>query len=255
MSIFCLLLQLLAIYFNQFQEMSKKKKKQLRKERQEQDGRESNEKSREVSPENMSSDEQQKEKKEQDTTTTIQMSNKKKKLLMRRERKLRQFKHEMSLINVDQKTLERRKQQIEEQREAQRKQKQKREEWKNGKLSVEIVDQIKKRIRIIEFLDLQARHIRYEKSKSEKIKKGLLLSSRKKEQLHKTSEEKGEYASFFYETTKEEWGKGEEQMGYCVAGKSGVRIFCFLQLLCFFISVANYCAISSITSKVSLILC
>ena len=241
--------------------MSKKKKKQLRKERQEQDGRESNEKSREVSPENMSSDEQQKEKKEQDTTTTIQMSNKKKKLLMRRERKLRQFKHEMSLINVDQKTLERRKQQIEEQREAQRKQKQKREEWKNGKLSVEIVDQIKKRIRIIEFLDLQARHIRYEKFKSEKIKKGLLLesvplsSSAKKEQLHKTSEEKGEYASFFYETTKEEWGGEEEQMGYCVAGKSGVRIFCLLQLLCFFISVANYCAISSITSKVSLILC
>ena len=171
---------------------------------------------------------------------------------MRRERKLRQFKHEMSLINVDQKTLERRKQQIEEQREAQRKQKQKREEWKNGKLSVEIVDQIKKRIRIIEFLDLQARHIRYE---SEKIKKGLLLSSAKKEQLHKTSEEKGEYASFFYETTKEEWGGEEEQMGYCVAGKSGVRIFCLLQLLCFFISVANYCAISSITSKVSLILC
>ena len=232
--------------------MSKKKKKQLRKKRQEQDGRESNEKSREVSPENMSSDEQQKEKKEQDTTTTIQMSNKKKKLLMRRERKLRQFKHEMSLIKVDQETLKRRKQQIEEQREAQRKQKQKREEWKNGKLSVEIVDQIKKRIRIIEFLDLQARHIRYE---SEKIKKGLLLESAKKEQLHKTSEEKGEYASFFYETTKEEWGGEEEQMGYCVAGKSGVRIFCLLQLLCFFISVANYCAISSITSKVSLILC
>ena len=118
------------------------------------------------------------------------------------------------------------------------------------------MDQIKKRIRIIEFLDLQARHIRYEKSKSEKIKKGLLLSSSaKKEQLHKTSEEKGEYASFFYETTKEEWGGEEEQMGYCVAGKSGVRIFCLLQLLCFFISVANYCAISSITSKVSLILC
>ena len=235
-------------------QMSKKKKKQLRKERQEQDGRESNEKSREVSPENMSSDEQQKEKKEQGTTTTMQMSNKK----TRRERKLRQFKHEMSLIKVDQETLKRRKQQIEEQREAQRKQKQKREEWKNGKLSVEIVDQIKKRIRIIEFLDLQARHIRYE---SEKIKKGLLLesvplsSSAKKEQLHKTSEEKGEYASFFYETTKEEWGGEEEQMGYCVAGKSGVRIFCLLQLLCFFISVANYCAISSITSKVSLILC
>ena len=254
---------MLAIYFNQFQEdttttnnkTTKKKKKQLRKERQEQDGRESNEKSREVSPENMSSDEQQKEKKEQDTTTTIQMSNKKKKLLMRRERKLRQFKHEMSLINVDQKDLERRKQQIEEQREAQRKQKQKREEWKNGKLSVEIVDQIKKRIRIIEFLDLQARHIQYEKFKSEKIKKGLLLESAKKEQLHKTSEEKGEYASFFYETTKEEWGGEEEQMGYCVAGKSGVRIFCLLQLLCFFILVANYCAISSITSKVSLILC
>ena len=196
----------------------------------------------------MSSDEQQKEKKEQGTTTTMQMSNKK----MRRERKLRQFKHEMSLIKVDQETLKRRKQQIEEQREAQRKQKQKREEWKNGKLSVEIVDQIKKRIRIIEFLDLQARHIRYE---SEKIKKGLLLESAKKEQLHKTSEEKGEYASFFYETTKEEWGGEEEQMGYCVAGKSGVRIFCLLQLLCFFISVANYCAISSITSKVSLILC
>ena len=116
----------------------------MRKKRQEQDGRESNEISREVSPENMNSDEQQKEKKEQDTTTTMQMSNKKKKLLMRRERKLRQFKHEMSLINVDQKTLERRKQQIEEQREAQRKQKQKREEWKNGKLSVEIVDQMKK---------------------------------------------------------------------------------------------------------------
>ena len=90
---------------------------------------------------------------------------------------MRQFKHEMSLIKVDQETLKRRKQQIEEQREAQRKQKQKREEWKNGKLSVEIVDQIKKRIRIIEFLDLQARHIRYEKFKSEKIKKGLLLSS------------------------------------------------------------------------------
>ena len=237
--------------------MSKKKKKQLRKERQEQDGRESNEKSREVSPENMSSDEQQKEKKEQGTTTTMQMSNKK----MRRERKLRQFKHEMSLIKVDQETLKRRKQQIEEQREAQRKQKQKREEWKNGKLSVEIVDQITKRIRIIEFLDLQARHIRYEKFKSEKIKKGLLLesvplsSSAKKEQLHKTSEEKGEYASFFYETTKEEWGGEEEQMGYCVAGKSGVRIFCLLQLLCFFISVANYCAISSIILKVSLILC
>ena len=250
---------MLAIYFNQFQEdttttnnkTTQKKKKQLRKKRQEQDGRESNEKSREVYPENMSSDEQQKEKKEQGTTTTMQMSNKK----MRRERKLRQFKHEMSLIKVDQETLKRRKQQIEEQREAQRKQKQKREEWKNGKLSVEIVDQIKKRIRIIEFLDLQARHIQYEKFKSEKIKKGLLLESAKKEQLHKTSEEKGEYASFFYETTKEEWGGEEEQMGYCVAGKSGVRIFCLLQLLCFFISVANYCAISSITSKVSLILC
>ena len=155
--------------------MSKKKKKQLRKERQEQDGRESNEKSREVSPENMSSDEQQKEKKEQDTTTTIQMSNKKKKLLMRRERKLRQFKHEMSLINVDQKTLERRKQQIEEQREAQRKQKQKREEWKNGKLSVELVDKIKERIKMIEFFDMLSCHTWYMKYKSERIEKGLLL--------------------------------------------------------------------------------
>ena len=152
--------------------MSKKKKKQLRKERQEQDGRESNEKSREVSPENMSSDEQQKEKKEQDTTTTMQMSNKKKKLLIRRERKLRQFKHEMSLINVDQKTLERRKQQIEEQREAQRKQKQKREEWKNGKLSVELVDKIKEKIKMIEFFDMLSCHTKY---KSERIEKGLLL--------------------------------------------------------------------------------
>ena len=155
--------------------MSKKKKKQLRKERQEQDGRESNEKSREVSPENMSSDEQQKEKKEQDTTTTIQMSNKKKKLLMRRERKLRQFKHEMSLINVDQKTLERRKQQIEEQREAQRKQKQKREEWKNGKLSAELVDKIKEKIKMIEFFDMLSCHTWYMKYKSERIEKGLLL--------------------------------------------------------------------------------
>ena len=156
-------------------QMSKKKKKQLRKERQEQDGRESNEISREVSPENMNSDEQQKEKKEQDTTTTIQMSNKKKKLLMRRERKLRQFKHEMSLINVDQKTLERRKQQIEEQREAQRKQKQKREEWKNGKLSEELVDKIKERIKMIEFFDMLSCHTWYMKYKSERIEKGLLL--------------------------------------------------------------------------------
>ena len=156
-------------------QMSKKKKKQLRKERQEQDGRESNEISREVSPENMNSDEQQKEKKEQDTTTTMQMSNKKKKLLMRRERKLRQFKHEMSLINVDQKTLERRKQQIEEQREAQRKQKQKREEWKNGKLSAELVDKIKEKIKMIEFFDMLSCHTWYMKYKSERIEKGLLL--------------------------------------------------------------------------------
>ena len=174
---------------------------------------------------------------------------------MRRERKLRQFKHEMSLIKVDQETLKRRKQQIEEQREAQRKQKQKREEWKNGKLSAELVDKIKEKIKMIEFFDMLSCHTWYMKYKSERIEKGLLLESAKKEQLHKTSEEKGEYASFFYETTKEEWGGEEEQMGYCVAGKSGVRIFCLLQLLCFFISVANYCAISSITSKVSLILC
>ena len=94
---------------------------------------------------------------------------------MRRERKLRQFKHEMSLINVDQKTLERRKQQIEEQREAQRKQKQKREEWKNGKLSVELVDKIKGRIKMIEFFDMLSCHTCDMKYKSERIEKGLLL--------------------------------------------------------------------------------
>ena len=94
---------------------------------------------------------------------------------MRRERKLRQFKHEMSLINVDQKTLERRKQQIEEQREAQRKQKQKREEWKNGKLSAELVDKIKEKIKMIEFFDMLSCHTWYMKYKSERIEKGLLL--------------------------------------------------------------------------------
>ena len=74
------------------------------------------------------------------TNAAVQMSKKKKKLLFnkikrkaREVARLRQFKHEMSLVRVDQDSLEMRKQHIEEQRKAQRRQKQKREEWKNGK--------------------------------------------------------------------------------------------------------------------------